>query len=154
MTLLETNDKLCCLQRISVHYQNCIVCSESAFAAENGVVCNDLAFTAKVVFSVASQCSLPKLCCVQWISAHCWKFVLSAANQRSLPKLCCMQRISVRYWNYVVCSELVFTAEIVLCAANHRSLQKIELSAANQRSLLKIVLCAVNQRSLLKLCCV
>jgi hypothetical protein len=51
--------------------------------------------------------------------------VLSAANQLLLSKWCCLQRISICCWNCVVCSELVFTTEIMLPAANQSSLLKL-----------------------------
>jgi hypothetical protein len=104
--------KLSCLQRIIIPCWKFIGCSELVFAAE-------------VVLSVANQCSLLKVCCLQLICD-------------SLLKLSCLQWISVHYQkcvfrseflircrNWVVYSELAFAAKSVLAGANQRSLLKL-----------------------------
>jgi hypothetical protein len=86
----------------------CVVRSELAFAAVNCVVCSESVFTVESVLSTVNQHSLPKLCCLQWISVRCRKcvvcsksafatdIVLSATNSCSLLKVHCLQRINVR----------------------------------------------------------
>jgi hypothetical protein len=60
------------------------------FSLSNCVVHNELTFTTKIVLSVASERSLPKLCCPQRINIAA-EMVLSATNERLLQKLCCPQ---------------------------------------------------------------
>lgn len=94
--------KSCCLQPISFHYQNRVVCNKSVFAVE-------------IVMSIASHFS--KLNHVVYSeSVFSIEIVLSAANQCLLPKLCCLQQISVCCRNCVVYSESAFAALLCCCS--------------------------------------
>jgi hypothetical protein len=46
------------------------------FSLSNCVVRNELAFTTKIVLSVANEHSLPKLCCLQRINIRCQNSVV------------------------------------------------------------------------------
>jgi len=45
--------KLCCLQRISICYQSCVVCSGSVIRCWNRVACSELAFAIKSLLATA-----------------------------------------------------------------------------------------------------
>jgi len=130
--------KLCSLQKISIHCQNCVR--------------NESTFIVKIVLSVANRHSLLELCCSHRINICYWNFVLSAANQHSLLKLYCSQRINIRCRNCVVCDKLVFVGESVLSAANPCSVPKLCYSPRISIRCWNFVLFATDQRSLLKLC--
>jgi hypothetical protein len=123
---------------------NCVVCSESAFPAEIALsVMNQLSLP-KVCVLLWICHSLPKLSCMQWISMHCWKCVFCS-------------KFVIRYRNWVVYNGLAFAAESVCSAVNLWFAAEIELLVANACSELtftaEIVLSAVNQHPLLKVCC-
>jgi len=104
VTLLETNDKLCCLHWVSVRCQNCVVCIKLAFVVENCVVFNELAFTAEIVLFAVNQRLLPKWCWLQWINIRCWNCVVCSESSFAVE-------------NYVVCSESTFAVEsCVVCS--------------------------------------
>jgi hypothetical protein len=84
--------------------RNCVVCSESALAAES-------------VLSTAKQRSLLKLYVYSKLVLPI-EIVLSAVNQRSLLNVCCLQQTSVRCRKCVVYSELAFITDFLLSAAN------------------------------------
>ena len=83
--------KLCCMQRMSVLCQNCVVRTKLVFTTKSccphrisfhcwyRVACSQLVFAVEIILSVANQHSLPKLCFLHRIRFHCW-IVLSAAN--------------------------------------------------------------------------
>jgi hypothetical protein len=116
--------KLNCLQRISIHCWKYVVCRESAFAGKSVLFAVKLWFTFETELFAANQCSLSKVCVLQWICD-------------SLPKLNCLQRISIRCWKCVVYSESAFTVEVVLSTPEVWLAIEIELPAVNYLSLLK-----------------
>ena len=147
---------LCCLQWIRFRYRM-VFPAANQFSLSNRVVCSESVFGAEIALSAVNQrsppkvrvllwiChSLPKLSCLQWISMHCWKCVFYS-------------KFVIRYRNWVVYNGLAFTTERVCSAANLWFAAEIELLVANACSELaftaEIVLSTVNQHPLLKVCC-
>jgi hypothetical protein len=78
---------------IMIHYRNWVGCNESAFIAESVMPATKLWFAAEVALSLANQCSLLKVYCLQ-------------RNCDLLLKLSHLQQINVRYRKCNVCSEI------------------------------------------------
>ena len=105
-----------------IRYQNCVGCSELAFAVELCVVRRN-------------SDSLPKLCQLQRISIR-YRVVCCAANGDSLPKLCRLQRINNSLPSGVFCSELAIRCQSgVVCS---KSLPKLSWLQRNGDSLPKL----------------
>ena len=87
----------------------CVICSEGIFAAE--LCClQRIRFRCRMVLPAANQFSLLNRV-VYSESVFVAKIVLSAANQHSLPKLRCLQRISARCPKCVFYSESVIRCQ-------------------------------------------
>jgi hypothetical protein len=54
--------KVCCLQRINIRCRSSVVCSEIVFVQGNCVVFSESAFAAKIELFAANEHSLPKVC--------------------------------------------------------------------------------------------
>ena len=115
--MLETNDKLCCLHRVSVRCRNYVMCSKSAFVVEKCVVFSELAFIAEIVLFAVNQRSLPKWCWLQWINVCYWNCVVCSESSFAVENCVICSELAFTAENYVICSELAFSAEsCVVCS--------------------------------------